>query len=194
LALDLPGFRWDDWQFDESLGEPVSEEHSHAQLPTDVIRHDAHDEFAPHLMDFRALHEEDAPDETEASWRPPAGRSSAVTWSLLCFGIATLMCGGALIVWSFVGSRPALWSVGTPLALAGQAMVLIGLVLQMDVVWQASYANSHTLEELDRHLSVLQPGRTLTEHPSQHASPHLLINDLKNHLERLSTCLAETHR
>ncbi len=125
-----------------------------------------------------------------------------MTWGLLSFGIAVLMCGAVLMVWSFVGKRTELWTVGTPLALAGQAMILIGLVLQMDVVWQSSRHNLETLEGIDERISDLNrttslltsthgpTSRTFYHHMAEGASPQMLIADLKGQLDLLTARMA----
>ena len=42
-------------------------------------------------------------------------------------------------------SRNALWDLGAPLVLAGQATFLVGLVLQLDVIWQQNKDTSRAL-------------------------------------------------
>ena len=60
------------------------------------------------------------------------------------------------MVWSLFGDRNELWSVGAPLALGGQAMVLIGLILQLEIVSRASFATRESLHEIDEQLSALR--------------------------------------
>ena len=107
------------------------------------------------------------------------------------------MCGGVLMGWSFAGPRAELWTVGTPLALIGQAMILIGLVLQMDIIWQNTRHTSLTLAEIDEQISDLRqaasqlPGGGKTyRHPAQQPTPQMLIADLQGRLEALSSSMS----
>lgn len=198
---EAPKVGWDEWDFDESLMQDQPEEgeflaaNEATDLPLNVF-HEAHDSPTPYYAAHRG----------RGRKRPDARRkhASPMTWALLSFGIATLMCGGVLMGWSFLGARTELWTVGTPLALMGQAMILIGLVLQMDIIWQSSRDTSITLEEIDDQISDLrqtkwqQPyhGETGTKyfHPAQEPSPQMLIADLKGQLEKLSVRVAQRDR
>jgi hypothetical protein len=197
LAADLPGFKWDDWRFDDSLADDASPS---SELPaagsaqsSESTRafHGPHDAFAPHFGDpITSTVEDDLSACVETAESRESPKSSLVTWILLCFGISTLMCGGALIVGSLVNDRPGLWSVGIPIALIGQAMILIGLVLQMDVLWQESHANSATLADIDRHLGERQG--TVVGHGRHSAVPPMTIGELQHHLEPLNAACDET--
>lgn len=54
---------------------------------------------------------------------------SGLGQAILAIGLAASACGGSLIAWSAYASRPELWSVGIPIAIAGQMAMLIGLTL-----------------------------------------------------------------
>ncbi len=154
--------------------------------------HEAHETPPPYFAEARR--------QLQAA--PKHRHASPLAWMLLSFGIAILMCGGVLMGWSFVGARSELWTVGTPLALAGQALVLIGLVLQMDVIWQSSRDTSVTLVDIDDQISELK--RTASEvsldhtaetrlirHPAHETTPQMLIADLKGRLDMLSAQVAQ---
>lgn len=57
-------------------------------------------------------------------------------WFVLSAGVALFTCGAILIGWSFNPGRHELWNVGAPLALLGQVAFLVGLILQLDVLWR----------------------------------------------------------
>ena len=131
-------------------------------------------------------------------------RSNAVCWLLLTLGIALFACGASLIGYSFLGEREALWDLGTPLVLAGQATFLVGLVLQLDVIWQQSRDTHRTLRQLDQRLSPpkeLSTGpvpRSISAtdvnggvHPGNRAvaAPHLALRELKGRLETIGNQL-----
>ena len=72
-------------------------------------------------------------------------------------------------------------------------MLLVGLVLQMDIIWQSSRANSTTLEGIlaDLQASRSDDGKTYVSHAAESLSPQMMIADLKGRLERLSVQVAE---
>lgn len=125
-------------------------------------------------------------------------RSSWVQWLILSLGAGLFSCGAALIAWSFGEDRQDLWNIGAPMALAGQAAFLIGLVLQLDVIWQQSKLTSHRLHELDQRVSPLpdsvggvnagvEDGATFRTLSATDAES--LLSDLKGQLDRMATRL-----
>lgn len=50
--------------------------------------------------------------------------------AILAIGLASSACGGSLVGWSAYSSRPELWSIGIPIAIAGQLAMLIALVFR----------------------------------------------------------------
>jgi hypothetical protein len=67
-----------------------------------------------------------------ATIEDPAPRGHSVAWLVLSVSLAVFSCGSVLLVWSLVGQRADLWPVGLPLALIGQAGLMVGVVLQLD--------------------------------------------------------------
>ena len=130
-------------------------------------------------------------------------KSHLMAWTILSVGLATFACGAVLLVWSVVGQREDLWPVGMPLALVGQAGLVLGLILQLDGLWQTSRKTAETLTELDGELArvrqattVLSTSRTAAgqsfyAHMAQGAAPQLLLADLKGQLDLLAQQMAE---
>ena len=99
----------------------------------------------------------------------------------------------------FVEARPELWQWGVPAALAGQGALLIGFVLQLDGVWQASRANTQQLAQNDIQLSGLAqsiqmlnvtqsgPSQSFYAHYAAGARPELLMADLRSQLDLLAS-------
>jgi len=128
----------------------------------------------------------------------PPEKSGALAWACLSLGVMTLACGGVLIAWSLTADRADLWSLGLPLAVIGQAGLVIGLLLQLDGVWQSSKKTEQTLTQLDgklhelRHATTLlgtshsTPAQSFYVHMAEGASPHLLLADLKGQLDLLA--------
>ena len=125
-------------------------------------------------------------------------KSHALAWCILAMGLATFACGAVLLGWSFIAERDDLWPLGLPLALVGQAGLIIGLMLQLDGLWQSSHQTSQTLTELDNELDRVRHATTLLTttknasaqsfyaHMAEGATPQLLLADLKGQLDLLA--------
>jgi hypothetical protein len=107
---------------------------------------------------------------------------------------------------SFLAGHGELWNVGLPLVLSGQAALLLGLVLQLDGLWQSNRETSETLDELDSQISDLkQTARLLSSshgpanksfyaHMAEGASPHRLLADLQGQLDILAVEISRERR
>lgn len=62
----------------------------------------------------------------------PRGVLPMLGWFALFAGTMAASCGGALLIWSRVASRPDLWPVGQPIALGGVCCLLVALIVQLD--------------------------------------------------------------
>lgn len=137
-----------------------------------------------------------------ATSRPSSGR---FCWLLLSLGVALFTCGACLIGYSLLGESEALWDLGAPLVLAGQATFLVGLVLQLDVIWQQNKDTSRALRALDQRLSrsdqspaevAPQPVALTETAVSLHsgttavAAPHVALRDLQGRLEAFGSRLS----
>ena len=142
------------------------------------------------------------PARSSSSERATSPTSNFVAWTLLSAGLATFACGAVLLGWSFATGRQDLWPLGMPLALGGQAALLLGLVLQLDGLWQTSRKNEKTLSALDDELSRVRqttllstphsgPGQTFYAHLAEGASPQLLLADVKGQLDLLAQRIAK---
>lgn len=145
------------------------------------------------VSEQRHSHEEPSDDVA-----PAKPRFAGLAWAALSLGVMSFVCGGVLLGWSAIAGRQDLWSIGLPLALVGQAGLIVGLVLQLETLWQTNRATSQTLHSLDgeihelRHSTTLltqsrsNPSQSFYLHLSEGASPHLLLADLKGQLDLLS--------
>ncbi|MEX2174740.1 MAG: hypothetical protein WD872_10285 [Pirellulaceae bacterium] len=88
-------------------------------------------------------------------------KTNLAVWSLVALGLALFACGTVLLGWSQIVERPDLWSLGMPLALAGQAALIVGLVVQLDGLWQSHRQTAKTLTELDDELARVRQATTL---------------------------------
>jgi len=133
--------------------------------------------------------------------RQRRARSHWVQWLLLSVGVTLFTAGAVLIGWSFYDDRQGLWSIGTPLALAGQVVFLVGLILQLDVLWQQSKVTARAIEAMDgRRASadhvvpeVSRPRQALRSGVDDNSTQHLL-HDLKGQLDQFATRLSSHSR
>jgi hypothetical protein len=145
------------------------------------------------------------PTAQPKSGAEPAPKSS-LGWTMLSLGLMAFVCGGVLVAWSFAANRPDLWRLGLPITFAGQAGLILGLVLQLDGLWQSSRQAAATLGELDEELAEIKhatnllstthsgPAQSFYAHYSSGASPQLLLADLKGQLDLLATRLDHQNR
>ena len=159
--------------------------------------HAAHDFRAtqPHFPQRTAGGPASAAGATSVATLP---RSNSFAWTLLSPGLAAFACGAVLLGWSIVGNRQDLWPIGMPLTLIGQAGLILGLVWQLDGLWQSSRKTVTTLQELDSELAQVRsaavllsankatPGQSFYAHMAEGVSPHMLLADLKGQLDVLS--------
>jgi hypothetical protein len=114
-----------------------------------------------------------------------------------------LACGGVLLGWSVVAARDHLWSIGMPIALTGQILLLMGFVLQIDRLWNANQHTAAKLDEVDHQLDDLRnttsllgtthstPATSFYAHFAGGASPQILLADLKSQLDLLAIKIGE---
>jgi hypothetical protein len=126
-----------------------------------------------------------------------------LAWSALSFGVMALVFGGVLLAWSYWSGRPELWTLGLPFALGGQAGLILGLVLQLDGLWQSNHDAAAALTELDEQIDELRQATSLLAtshsghaqsfyyHLAEGASPHMLLSDLKGQLDLLAMRMAK---
>jgi hypothetical protein len=129
------------------------------QLPDEDWQIEADIRSVHRLIDSLRRTRLDASAEIAAPHLPPAAgpavldevpissgpKSNLAAWTLLSLGLAVFACGTALLVWSLIAGREDLWPIGLPLALVGQAGLIVGLVFQLEGVWQS---NRQTVETL----------------------------------------------
>ena len=129
-----------------------------------------------------------------------------LVWSCLGLGVMLLACGGVLLAWSYWAARPELWTIGLPIAIAGQVVLVIGLVLQLDRLWHSNRRQAAKLDTVDEQLHDLKsatallgashssPSVSFYSHFASGASPHVLLTDLKSQLDLLAVKLGQMDR
>jgi hypothetical protein len=142
--------------------------------------------------------------EARRELRPPAKRNGLLAWPALMLGMMAFACGAVLVGWSFVANRGDLWAYGLPCVLGGQALLIVGLILQLDGLWQSDRHTRETLSQLDgdlaelRHATALMStthssaGQSFYAHMAEGASPHLLLADVKGQLDVIAMRLSQS--
>ncbi len=128
---------------------------------------------------------------------------TALVWASWSIGMMAFLCGAVVLGVGVLESRTDLWSIGLPLALVGQALLLLGIILQLDRLSQSDRATQQSLAQLDDDIHRVQrattllgtshsaPGQSFYLHLAQGASPQALLVDLKGQLDLLASQLAE---
>jgi hypothetical protein len=147
-----------------------------------------------------------SPNNTEplASQRrtQPSSSQTWLSWSLICLGMMAFTFGAVLAGWSLVADRPDLWSIGLPTVLAGQAVLMLGLIFQLETLWQTFRRTHCVLDELDDRMTELKrtttlmtsacntPSQSFYAHMADGATPQMLLADLKGQLDLIALKMA----
>jgi hypothetical protein len=130
-------------------------------------------------------------------------RSSWLAWSVLSLGLITVACGAVVLTGSLVENRPELWSLGMPVAVAGQVGLLLGLALQLERLWRNGRYAARRLEQVDSQLHHLEhttsmlglthssAAQAFYVHMADEANPHMLLADLKGQLDLLAASMSK---
>jgi len=190
---------FDDWELDAEF----------SQLRGRVRRFETVAAHAPHLLVPPPLplspwaSDARAAGRAETSKSGGAGRVSVLAWSVLSFGFMAFVCGAVLLGWSWAADRQELWQLGLPFAVAGQVGLLIGLVLQLERIWQGSRDAASKLEHVDQELHQLKNAANMLgtthgsasqafySHMAEGASAQLLLADLKGQLDLLALRMSQ---
>jgi len=140
------------------------------------------------------------------SSRTPAGWLAALVSFVLSIGLMAFAFGGVLLTWSLFTGRQDLWTIGMPIALVGQIVLLMGFILQMDRLWSDNRDTAAKLEHVDERLHDLKATADLLEN-SQGAPPasffahvpgtinsQMILADLKSQLDLLALKMGHDDR
>jgi hypothetical protein len=133
----------------------------------------------------------------------PPERNGFLARLVLTLGLAIFAVGAGLLGWSIAEQRADLWNLGVPVTVAGQATLLLGLVLQLERIWQNGRYTARKLEQVDSQLGhIHQTTKLLTmthtsaaaafySHMADEADPQLLLADLKGQLDLLAVSISK---
>jgi hypothetical protein len=152
---------------------------------------------SPAVARAKAARKRAAQARRPESWLP------MLTWSVLAVGLMASAFGGVLLVWASVSARNELWTLGMPVGLAGQIVLVIGLILQLDRLWHDNRHTAEKLDHVDQRLHSLNRTASLLgassgtassasyPHLARGASPQMLLGDLKTQLDLLAVKLGQ---
>lgn len=197
---------YDGWELDEQLAHiqrVLQSGKAMDRQPLATMRRES-TRFDPPQMDVPAQHvAANRSGKRRKSARRRRSISSFFTWLVLSLGAMSLVCGGVLLVWSLTAGRHELWNVGLPIAVAGQIVLLVGMVLQIDRLWYDSRHAAAKLQDVDQKIHDLKTttmllganqgpaSTTFYSHLAGGAGPQLLLTDLKSQLDLLAMKIAQ---
>lgn len=126
--------------------------------------------------------------------------SGGAGWAVIALGLTTAVCGAGLLGWSYLGQRPDLVPVGAPFLAGGQAVLILGLLIQLDNLWRNTREVSESLRTLDGQIDELRTrlpaegsvsSHAFYSHLATGASPQVLLADLKGQLDLLANRIGE---
>ncbi len=200
--VERPPIDIDAWQWDEDLLEaerlvrafgPTRESH--------VSHRPGRPESALPVARIDRGHSRDAAKKHSVRLRSP--KFAFLAWAVLSLGVMAFVFGGVLLGWSFWSGRQQFWTLGLPFTLGGQAALILGLVLQLDGLWQSNHDATAVLSDLDEQIGELRQTTSLLTtshsghaqsfyfHLAEGASPHMLLADLKGQLDLLAMRMAK---
>jgi hypothetical protein len=190
---------YDDWELDEQLQHIGRMLHAGKATKHEPARFDP-PQAGPRAGHVHARHRAGKQRKTA---RARGSASTVFTWFVLTLGTTSFACGAILLGWSLATERQELWSVGVPVALAGQIALLIGLVLQIDRLWHDNRKAAAKIDNVDQQIHdlktttlLLSAGQgpasaTFYSHLAGGAGPQLLLTDLKSQLDLLALKIAQ---
>jgi len=167
-------------------------------------------------VDLHTAHLEPLPVAMRSSGRPreakPAAKTrqpmpviSQIAWAAIALGVGAFVCGAILVGWSLFGSRPELWDLGLPIALGGQAALVVGLLLQLgraddddeeDVAREeinALYQQFDAMQASQR-LASTSATHSYYADPGFSSTPDAKLAELKGQLDSLAVRMQEPRR
>jgi hypothetical protein len=209
---DSPLLDFDDWDLDPDLRSfrKARSASRIAQLPPEPVAQSYRFDVPPAIPTAwpphaASMYEMPIPPQygPEAERRDSAKRGSWFAWSVTSLGLMAFTCGGVLLAWSYAVGRADLWNLGIPITVVGQIGLLVGLVLQLERIWQNNRYAVEKLDEVDEHLADIRHSHSLLRvnhssaaqafytHMAEGANPSMLLADLKGQLDLLAVRLSE---
>jgi hypothetical protein len=210
VALELvdsqPPLMADDWQLrrrTRELGRKLRHDTTGTQRRVDTQQNSPQNLFAE-LAEKTAspiIDLDSYAKPTHSTKLPHSGFGQFVAWLVTLIGFIALASGLGMIGWSIAHGGSEFWDHALALTLAGQGLLIFGLVLVVTRLWRNSRYASGQLQEVHTELGQLQrTAEALTAMRSggspafyaelvRGASPQMLLTNLKGQLDQLATRL-----
>jgi hypothetical protein len=184
---------WDDWELDDDLRQ--------AKRITQSVAGGAYTNtpsFASHAQPTQpqTTHSVETVRHRAINMHPPT--PSVLSWAVLLASLIVFFCGAVLIGWSFFDNQPDLWKWGAPLTLLGQLGWVVGMMLQVERLWQRHREVVESVGEMEVRIAELNEttaqlatmraaaAPSFYAHLAEGAAPQLLLADLKGQLDLLA--------
>jgi hypothetical protein len=207
---DKPPVEFDDWDLDPDLSSFAHHRAAQRQAMTSPIAHAASLESMHPLGSMwhdtaaMTLPMTSRPAQKQETEQPPrVAHGSWMAWLIMAIGLMAFSCGGVLLGWSLISARTDLWDLGLPVTIGGQVVLLFGLILQLERMWQNNRYAVDKLKEVDERLCEIKQTQSLLgvnhgsssqafyAHMAGGANPSMLLADLKEQLDMLAIKLTE---
>jgi hypothetical protein len=127
----------------------------------------------------------------DANTKAPPTMRTRVAWIIVAAGAAALAIGICMLCAGALMARARWQSFGLPITLLGQVALLLGMMLQLDLVWHGKRETASKLYRFQKRLGDLEVLADELAPTSSEASPPAvneqeLLAELKNRLDLLS--------
>jgi hypothetical protein len=186
VAIRAPLSSFDTWELEEKLRH-VDRILSGARFSTSLAAQPAGD-----AAQNSSVGSESTSGATLPGEQPRRSRvQSRLAWTVVALGAAALTCGILLLAAGALIGRPGWQSFGLPITLLGQVALLLGMMMQLDLVWQGKretasklYRFQKRLVDLESLAAELTP--TTTDEAATLPDERELMAELKSRLDLLS--------
>ena len=210
-----PALTFDDWQLETQLERiatlagqgSVAEVRDNAPYEREKGRidpeHDALGGWHPGRLATTVSRPKKSPSPRRQS--SPLRATSLLALAAVALGTAAFLCGAVLLGWSLVEGYAHLWSLGLPITLGGQALLLVALITQLERIWSEGRRTSTKIDEVDERIAELRQSTRMLSvshgsasqafyaHMAAGASEELLLADLKGQLDLLAVRMSQRH-
>ncbi len=184
---------WDDWELDDDLRQ--------AKRIAQSAAGGAHTNTSSFASQFEPAQPQISPAVATVRHRPVSTNlhtPSVLSWAVLLASLIVFFCGAVLIGWSFFDNQPDLWKWGAPLTLLGQLGWVVGMMLQVERLWQRHREVVESVGEMEVRIAELNEttaqlaaaraaaAPSFYAHLAEGAAPQLLLADLKGQLDLLA--------
>jgi hypothetical protein len=188
-AIRAPLSAFDTWEIEEQLRH-VDRILSGARFATEVQR-PAHADLAHGPRASLAMQAKLAA-AAETAARPRRTRFRLrIAWTIVAAGAAALAVGLALLAAGAIVGRSGWMSFGLPMTLLGQVALLLGMMMQLDLVWRGKRETASKLYRFQKRLLDLEAlaaelAPESNEEPAPPEDEQELMTELKTRLDLLS--------